>query len=93
MAPLKLNPYNINVTLHLLFLALQFTSLIYKIVDNCVDTIAIKTCIIILLKSMKDQRFMYLKQQITNTKKQNTKDHFILPIYNSLHFSFPHSKN
>ena len=34
----KLHPYNINVSLHLLFLALHFISLIYKMVDNCVDT-------------------------------------------------------
>ena len=43
MAPQKINSYNINVSLHLLFLASHFTSLICKIVDNCVDTIAIKT--------------------------------------------------
>ena len=62
MAPQNINPDNNNVSLHLQFLALCFTSLIYKMLDNCVDTTAIKTCIITPLKDTKIKRFICLKQ-------------------------------
>ena len=62
MATQKLNPYNNNVSLHLLILALDFTTLIYKMVKNCADAIAIGTCVITSLKNVKNQRFIYLKQ-------------------------------
>ena len=47
--------WHYNVSLHLLFLALRFTSLIYKMVDNCVDTVAIKTYVTTPLKNKKSK--------------------------------------
>ena len=85
MVPQKLNSYNVNVSLHLLFLALHFTSLIYKMVDNCVDTIAIKTYNYSLKKHKKSK--IHLPRTI-NHQYQETKHQELFYIIHLQLFTF-----